>query len=222
MMRSVQRANKTGLLYHEDMLEHRCTWDDNHIEVPERMKRSYDKCVERQLVEKCIILKPKLASLDEIREYHESDYVAELSNCAELDECELEKIACKFDDVYLCKETSHAALLAAGSTIVAMNAVMTNQCDNAMALVRPPGHHAMTNEANGFCIFNNVVIAVKKALHDFSLERILVPVFYTYLPPIFRLTVLFLDRRLGRSSRPRRPTSFLRRSESFIFFHSSL
>lgn len=46
--------------------------------------------------------------------------------------------------------------------------------DNAYALVRPPGHHAVAAEGMGFCIFGNVAIAVKHAVEERGLSRIAV------------------------------------------------
>jgi len=39
--------------------------------------------------------------------------------------------------------------------------------------IRPPGHHAMYNEPNGYCVFNNAAIAIRHALDVCGLERIL-------------------------------------------------
>jgi acetoin utilization deacetylase AcuC-like enzyme len=67
-----------------------------------------------------------------------------------------------------------AALYAAGGVLVAVEAVMKGEVDNAFALVRPPGHHAIHDRAMGFCIFNNVAIAAKFALSKFNLSRVLI------------------------------------------------
>lgn len=39
------------------------------------------------------------------------------------------------------------------------------QSDNAVALVRPPGHHAETNVCMGFCYYNNAALAAYAALN---------------------------------------------------------
>lgn len=67
-----------------------------------------------------------------------------------------------------------AAMLAAGGAMAAVDAVITGQVENAYALLRPPGHHAMAGEAMGYCIFNNVVIAARHARRDHGLRRIMI------------------------------------------------
>lgn len=55
------------------------------------------------------------------------------------------------------------ALLAAGATVQAAELGLTEPC---LALVRPPGHHASSNSAWGFCYFNNMAIAVMSLLRS--------------------------------------------------------
>jgi acetoin utilization deacetylase AcuC-like enzyme len=65
-----------------------------------------------------------------------------------------------------------AALRAAGAAVAATDAVLDGQIENAFCAVRPPGHHARPSEAMGFCLFNNIAIAAKHALHVRGLERV--------------------------------------------------
>src|SRR5207237_9410150 len=62
-------------------------------------------------------------------------------------------------DTPLSQGSFDAAIFAAGGAINAVQAVLSGQVRNAYALLRPPGHHALSNRAMGFCIFNNAVIA---------------------------------------------------------------
>lgn len=77
-------------------------------------------------------------------------------------------------DTPLSAGSFEAALFAAGGAINAVDAVLRGTVHNAYALLRPPGHHAMSNRAMGFCIFNNVVVAAHYARHMYGLERILI------------------------------------------------
>ncbi len=63
-------------------------------------------------------------------------------------------------DTYLAPGSVRAALLAAGGTLQAALAVGTGSAEVAFAVVRPPGHHASHARASGFCLLNNVAIAV--------------------------------------------------------------
>jgi acetoin utilization deacetylase AcuC-like enzyme len=64
------------------------------------------------------------------------------------------------------------ALLSTGGVIEALDHVIEGKLDNAYALVRPPGHHAMPNKAMGFCLFGNAAIAGKHALKNKDLNKI--------------------------------------------------
>ena len=62
------------------------------------------------------------------------------------------------------RHSLRAARLAAGAVIDAVGEVMSGAAANAFCAVRPPGHHAETTQAMGFCIFNNIALAAEKAL----------------------------------------------------------
>ena len=64
------------------------------------------------------------------------------------------------------------ARLAAGGVVAAVDAVMAGDVHHAYALVRPPGHHAMSDKGMGFCIFGNVAIAAHHARSRRGAEKI--------------------------------------------------
>lgn len=66
------------------------------------------------------------------------------------------------------------ALLAAGGTITATRAVISGEVDNAYALVRPPGHHALPHMGMGYCLLSNVAIAVQEARATMDVERVMI------------------------------------------------
>ncbi|HEX6140390.1 MAG TPA: histone deacetylase [Candidatus Limnocylindria bacterium] len=63
-------------------------------------------------------------------------------------------------DTYLGPDSMTAARMAAGATIAAARAVAAAEAELAFAVVRPPGHHAAEERAAGFCLINNVALAV--------------------------------------------------------------
>lgn len=75
-------------------------------------------------------------------------------------------------DTSLNAHSWNAALHAAGAAIAATDAVIGGELDNAFCSIRPPGHHARPGEPMGFCLFNNVAIAVRHALAVHGLQRV--------------------------------------------------
>ena len=65
-----------------------------------------------------------------------------------------------------------AARLAVGACIQATEMVLSRSVDNAFCAVRPPGHHTELREAMGFCLFNNIAVAVQTALLDKQVSRV--------------------------------------------------
>ncbi len=75
-------------------------------------------------------------------------------------------------DTYVSTGTMTAARLAAGAAIEAAVAVSRGEVEVAFAVVRPPGHHAATRRAGGFCLLNNVAIAAQALLHTAAARRV--------------------------------------------------
>lgn len=42
-----------------------------------------------------------------------------------------------------------------------MSYIIDGHSENGFAIIRPPGHHADEHKAQGFCLYNNVAVAVK-------------------------------------------------------------
>jgi acetoin utilization deacetylase AcuC-like enzyme len=77
-------------------------------------------------------------------------------------------------DTFLSPASWQAALSGVGGVIEAIDAVMEGRAKNAFVLTRPPGHHAETATAMGFCLFGSVAIGAKHALERAGAARVAV------------------------------------------------
>ena len=77
-------------------------------------------------------------------------------------------------DTVISPKTLQAAKRAAGSVILAVDQVMSGQIRNAFCCVRPPGHHAESDRALGFCIYSNIAVGVMHALQAHGLKKVAV------------------------------------------------
>ena len=75
-------------------------------------------------------------------------------------------------DTILSPGSLDAALRAVGGAVAAVDAVMAGRAGNAFVAGRPPGHHAETATAMGFCLFGTVAIAAKRLLDHHGLDRV--------------------------------------------------
>ncbi len=76
---------------------------------------------------------------------------------------------------YVCENSYDAAMMAVGGTLKISRSIAKPDAEvrRGFAIVRPPGHHANYNQPAGFCLFNNIAIAVADALAG-GLKKVLV------------------------------------------------
>jgi len=156
---------KAGLVYDPIYLEHDT---GDHVENSQRLVAAISDLKETGIKEKLTCLPARPALLEELEMIHAPEYISYVKSKAEKGGGWLDP------DTIMSPKSYEAALYAAGGLMGAVEAVMRGEVDNAFALVRPPGHHAIRDRAMGFCIFNNMAVAAKFALSKFSLNRILI------------------------------------------------
>jgi acetoin utilization deacetylase AcuC-like enzyme len=142
------------ILIHTDRFAEHQT-PPGHPERPERAE-VMDAVVSRWRERGTDIVAPRAATTEQLARVHDRDYVRRIADtvgrAAQLDQ-----------DTYTSPESYEVALLAAGAAIDGVERVMAGSHRAAMALVRPPGHHAERDRAMGFCLYNNIAIAAAHA-----------------------------------------------------------
>ncbi len=111
---------------------------------------------------------PELADDEDITRIHDPDYLALLT------EAEARGGGWLDPDTYLVPGSVDAARLAAGATLRAARAAASGEAEIAFAVMRPPGHHASPMRGSGFCLLNNVAIAVAGLRADGPMRRVAV------------------------------------------------
>jgi acetoin utilization deacetylase AcuC-like enzyme len=77
-------------------------------------------------------------------------------------------------DTFVSPESDAVARLAAGSTIDLALRVASSQGVAGFGAVRPPGHHAESGRAMGFCLFNNVAIAARALQQEQGIGKLMI------------------------------------------------
>uniref|UniRef100_A0A670YKD6 Protein deacetylase HDAC6 n=1 Tax=Pseudonaja textilis TaxID=8673 RepID=A0A670YKD6_PSETE len=134
-----------------------------HPELPQRVSRIFQRHRELHLTERCCRLPARLATEEELQMCHSLAYVETLKSTATMKPRDLHRQGDQYNSVYICASSYQCARLAAGSAFSAVEAVLSGKTQNAVAIVRPPGHHAESDTACGFCFFNSVALAARYA-----------------------------------------------------------
>jgi len=137
-----------------------------HPERPERLEAARGGLKEAGLEGDLILRDPRPASREELLAVHTAEHVDLVART--------DGRSHRFDPDTLAGPHSYtAALRAAGAVAGAVDEVLDGTLDRAFCIVRPPGHHATSGRAMGFCLFNNVAVAAARALER-GLERVVV------------------------------------------------
>ena len=111
------------------------------------------------------VLEPRRATEGELARVHDVDYVTLIRETAG-------RATALDPETFTSPESYDVACLAAGAVLTGVDRVLDGPAGTrALALVRPPGHHAEANRAMGFCLFNNVAVAAAHA-RAHGLERV--------------------------------------------------
>ena len=136
-------------------------------ESPERLDAIIDHLESTGLINDLDIVEPIRKDKNYCKLVHDDQYIKRVREA-----CELGAPLVDTADNPISKNSYDTALLAVGGITEAVDRVFTGKANNAMALLRPPGHHAEKGMAMGFCLFNNVAIAARYAQQNYEVEKV--------------------------------------------------
>jgi acetoin utilization deacetylase AcuC-like enzyme len=156
----------TLLLSHPVCLEHQPP--DGHPERPDRLK-IIERILSTPHFDELLREEAPLAAPEHVLNAHAKDYYHRIEQANP--EEGLEQLD---PDTWMSPKSFEAALRGAGSAVRSVDAVMRREAENTFCAIRPPGHHAESRRAMGFCLFNNAAIAAHYACQVYDAERVAV------------------------------------------------
>jgi acetoin utilization deacetylase AcuC-like enzyme len=155
----------TAFLYHEDYLKHKTGF--MHPEHEGRLVAIIDHLQKTGLWSSLLHITPTPADVKWVLKVHTAEHAKFVKEMCEDGETVLDQ-----GDTHVCEVSYNVALLAVGGVLAGVDAVMSGQAQNAFCAVRPPGHHAESSRAMGFCLFNNVAVGARYTQLHYKLDRV--------------------------------------------------
>lgn len=156
---------QTAYITHPACLKHNMGYD--HPESPERLRAIEDQLIASGIFPLLQQHEAPRATHEQLARVHTESYLRAIEAAAPQ-----QGLISLDADTFMNPFTLEAAYRAAGALVLATDLVITGQVENAFCNIRPPGHHAMRDQAMGFCFFNNVAAGVAHAMAQHDLTRI--------------------------------------------------
>ena len=156
---------QTAYISHPDCFKH--DMGMYHPESPQRLVAIENQLKAIGLLSQLQRYDAPLASIEQLARVHTPNYIESIRRAAP----DAGLVALDADTA-MNPFTLNAALRAAGAVVLATDLVLTDKVNNAFCAIRPPGHHAESDRAMGFCLFNNVAVGVAHAIHQYHLQHV--------------------------------------------------
>lgn len=153
-----------GLLESDEWLEPLA-----HVESVATKRRFQSLLAVSGMLDSLVMLPPREATHDELQAVHTPAYIAQIEKLSSEHGGDAGDGTTPFG-----RGADRIARLAAGGAITAVEALATGVVSSVYALVRPPGHHALPDHGMGFCVFNNVAVAIRHLQRAQGIERVAV------------------------------------------------
>lgn len=155
----------TAYITHPLCLQHEM--EKGHPESPSRITAIENGLRAAGLLQKIKHYQALASTNEQLQRAHEEAYINSI-------ECAIptQGLVDLDGDTALNPYTYQAAIHAAGAAVLGVDLVLEGKVNNAFCNIRPPGHHAPSWRASGFCIFNNVAIGALHALEHHGIKRV--------------------------------------------------
>ena len=154
-----------GWVYSRRFLDH--DTGNVHPECPQRLQAIVEALEDAGLLERMQAIPFRQASTAELALVHDPAYVDVVRLM-----CDEGFTFIGSSDTCICPKSYDVAATAIGAVLAACDAVVAGKVERAFCAVRPPGHHAETDQALGFCIFNNVATGAEHLVRKHGLSRV--------------------------------------------------
>ncbi|MFZ7133615.1 MAG: acetoin utilization protein AcuC [Eubacteriales bacterium] len=169
-MASKKIENKAAFIYSPELMQYK--FSDVHPFNPIRGKMTYELLQSIEALQDNQVYPPDLAYEEDLLMAHSPDYIRfiqSLNKGHTVDQERLNNYGFATEDTPIFDNMHRAGLILVGATLSAVKLVLTHQCKHALNLSGGL-HHALYGKASGFCIYNDIVIAIKYILTHYNLK----------------------------------------------------
>jgi acetoin utilization deacetylase AcuC-like enzyme len=140
----------------------------HNYEHADTKRRIHELIVVSGLIKHLIRIEPRQITNQELLRVHTQTYIDSIKSQSQL------RLGGDAGDLTtpFGKGGYEIAALAAGGILEMVDAIFSKKITNGYALVRPPGHHAVSDLGMGYCIFSNAALAVKHAQGVHGISRV--------------------------------------------------
>ena len=138
-----------------------------HPESPIRLRAIRDHLNQSGILDRVTAGTVRAGTDSELLRAHSSDHIKHIEQAARHGTVRLDP------DTVCSPRSAEVARFAAGTACAATEEVVSERSQHSLALLRPPGHHALRDRPMGFCLYNNIAIAARHAQQQ-GAQRILI------------------------------------------------
>jgi len=157
------------LIYSPDYLNYK--FHEQHPFNPIRSNLTYDLLVSSKLLKETDVIKPRMASDEELALFHDEDYIQAVKKASQNNASPIiaEQFGLGTEDTPIFQNMHEASALLVGGTLTAVDLVLEGKSNHAFN-IGGGLHHGFSRKASGFCIYNDCAVAIKYIRKKYNLK----------------------------------------------------